>query len=70
MEPSTRTGKGRSPSSAAVVGVDHVEFLGRPDGAIEYGLGLRRDIAGAIRRLRPEVVFAMNFDPPGERAAT
>lgn len=48
--------------SAAVVGVEQVEFLGHPDGAIEYGLALRRDLAGTIRRLRPEIVFAMNFD--------
>lgn len=48
--------------SAAVVGVDHVEYLGHPDGAVEYGLSLRRDIAGALRRLRPEVVFGLNFD--------
>src|SRR5580704_17551224 len=48
--------------SAAVVGVDHVEFLGHPDGAVEYGLALRRDIAGALRRLRPEIVIGMNFD--------
>jgi LmbE family N-acetylglucosaminyl deacetylase len=48
--------------SASVVGVDHVEFLGHPDGAVEYGLPLRRDLAGAIRRLRPEIVIGMNFD--------
>ncbi len=48
--------------SAAAVGVEHVEFLGHADGLIEYGLSLRRDLAGAIRRLRPQVVFAMNFD--------
>ncbi len=48
--------------SAAVVGVDHVEFLGHPDGAVEYGLNLRRDLAGALRRLRPHVVIGMNFD--------
>jgi len=48
--------------SAAVVGVNHVEFLGHPDGALEYGLALRRDIAGAIRRLQPEVVLSMNFE--------
>jgi LmbE family N-acetylglucosaminyl deacetylase len=48
--------------SAAVVGVHHVEFLGHPDGAVEYGLKLRRDLAGALRRLRPEVVIGMNFD--------
>jgi LmbE family N-acetylglucosaminyl deacetylase len=48
--------------SAAVVGVDHVEFLGHRDGTVEYGLALRRDLAGALRRLRPEVVIGMNFD--------
>ncbi len=47
---------------AAVVGVEHVEFLGHPDGSVEYGLKLRRDIAGALRRLRPQVVLGMNFD--------
>lgn len=48
--------------SASLVGVEHVEFLGHPDGAIEYGLVLRADIAGALRRLQPEIVFTMNFD--------
>lgn len=48
--------------SAAVVGVAHVEFLGFPDGGVEYGLPLRHAIAGALRRLRPEVVIGMNFD--------
>ncbi|MHB8681491.1 MAG: PIG-L deacetylase family protein [Acidimicrobiales bacterium] len=48
--------------SAAVVGVHYVEFLGHPDGAVEYGVNLRRDLAGALRRLRPEVVIGMNFD--------
>jgi len=48
--------------SAAVVGVDHVEFLAHTDGEVEYGLPLRRDLAGALRRVRPEVVIGMNFD--------
>ncbi|MGI8880185.1 MAG: PIG-L deacetylase family protein [Jatrophihabitans sp.] len=47
-------------NSSAVVGVEEVEFLDYPDGLIEYGLPLRRDIALAIRRHRPEVVFAVN----------
>ncbi|MFF2305259.1 PIG-L deacetylase family protein [Streptomyces sp. NPDC058128] len=46
--------------SAAVVGVDTVEFLDHRDGVIEYGLGLRRDIAAAIRRHRPELVITLN----------
>jgi LmbE family N-acetylglucosaminyl deacetylase len=48
--------------SAAVVGVTEVEFLDHPDGLIEYGLPLRRDLAAALRRLRPDVVITMNFD--------
>lgn len=47
--------------SAAAVGVDTVEFLGFPDGVIEFGLPLRRAIAAAIRRHRPEIVVTSNF---------
>ncbi|MFE9255352.1 PIG-L deacetylase family protein [Streptomyces sp. NPDC006879] len=47
-------------ASAAVVGVDTVEFLDYRDGVIEYGLDLRRDIAAAIRRHRPELVITLN----------
>ncbi|MFP3986532.1 PIG-L deacetylase family protein [Streptomyces sp. E11-3] len=46
--------------SAAVVGVSTVEFLDHQDGVIEYGLGLRRDIAAAIRRHRPELLITLN----------
>lgn len=46
--------------SAKVVGVEAVEFLDHPDGMIEPGLPLRRDIASAIRRHRPELVVAVN----------
>jgi LmbE family N-acetylglucosaminyl deacetylase len=42
------------------VGVDVVEFLGHPDGLLEYGIPLRRDIAAAIRRHRPELVITPN----------
>jgi LmbE family N-acetylglucosaminyl deacetylase len=48
--------------SALVVGVKQVEFLGHPDGLIEAGVALRRDIAGTIRRFRPDMVMTMNFD--------
>ncbi|GAA2750186.1 MULTISPECIES: PIG-L deacetylase family protein [Kitasatospora] len=48
-------------ASAAIVGVDTVEFLGHPDGVLEYGLPLRRDIARAVRRHRPEIVITTNF---------
>lgn len=48
--------------SAAVVGVSAVEFLSHADGLVEHGLPLRRDLAAAIRRLRPEIVITMNFE--------
>ncbi|MEU8697667.1 PIG-L deacetylase family protein [Streptomyces sp. NPDC048680] len=47
-------------ASAAVVGVSGVEFLDHRDGVIEYGLDLRRDIAAAIRRHRPELIVTLN----------
>lgn len=47
-------------ASAAVVGVSVVEFLDHRDGLIEYGLGLRRDLAAAIRHYRPQLVVAVN----------
>ncbi|MFE7111288.1 PIG-L deacetylase family protein [Streptomyces sp. NPDC057575] len=47
-------------ASAAVVGVREVEFLDHRDGVIEYGLPLRRDIAAAIRKYRPELVITLN----------
>jgi LmbE family N-acetylglucosaminyl deacetylase len=48
--------------SAALVGVSNVEFLGHPDGSVEYGIPLRRDITTVIRRFCPEVVITMNFE--------
>ncbi|TDV56583.1 PIG-L deacetylase family protein [Actinophytocola oryzae] len=48
-------------AGAALVGVDIVEFLGHPDGVLEYGLPLRRDIARAVRRHRPDVVITGNY---------
>jgi len=47
--------------SAAVVGVDAVEFLAHPDGLVEPSIALRRDLAIAIRRHRPDVVVSINF---------
>lgn len=47
-------------ASALAVGVTEVEFLDHPDGVIEYGVPLRRDIAAAIRRHRPELVITIN----------
>jgi LmbE family N-acetylglucosaminyl deacetylase len=48
--------------SAAVVGVHEVEFLSHSDGLVEYGLPLRRDLAAALRRQRPDIVITMNFE--------
>ncbi|MCU1648604.1 MAG: hypothetical protein JWN03_8879 [Nocardia sp.] len=48
-------------ASAKIVGVTEVEFLGYPDGRIEETLTLRRDLAAAIRRHRPELVVLFNF---------
>lgn len=47
--------------SCRIVGVEDVEFLGLPDGVLEYGLPLRRAVAAAVRRHRPEVVITNNF---------
>ncbi len=47
-------------AGAAVVGVTEVEFLDHKDGVVEYGTALRRDIAAAIRRHRPELVITLN----------
>lgn len=47
--------------SARLVGVDTVEFLGLPDGILEYGVPLRREIAAAVRRHRPDIVITGNF---------
>ncbi|UDY34281.1 PIG-L deacetylase family protein [Dermatobacter hominis] len=48
-------------ASARIVGVETVEFLGRPDGLVTADVALRRDLAAAIRRHRPDVVVSINF---------
>jgi LmbE family N-acetylglucosaminyl deacetylase len=47
--------------SARIVGVEDVDFLGLPDGVLEYGVPLRRDITRVIRRYKPEIVLTNNF---------
>jgi len=49
-------------AAAAIVGVHDVWFLGHPDGMLEYGLTLRRDIARAIRQARPTMVITANYN--------
>ena len=53
---------------AAQVGVEVVEFLEHRDGVIEYGMDLRRDLARAIRRHRPDVVITSNHHMVWQRA--
>ena len=53
--------EGEERASARLVGVETVEFLDYQDGVIEYGLPLRRDIARAIRKHRPNVLVTLNF---------
>ncbi|MEV4623224.1 PIG-L deacetylase family protein [Asanoa sp. NPDC049573] len=48
-------------ASAGVVGVSAVEFLGLPDGIIEYGVPLRRELTKVVRRHRPDIVITNNF---------
>ncbi len=58
-------------ASAAVVGVTDVEWLDHPDGVIEYGVDLRRQLAEAIRRHRPDTLLLFNhrdsWGMPGSR---
>jgi LmbE family N-acetylglucosaminyl deacetylase len=49
-------------AASAAVGVSRVEFLDHPDGVLVPGLDLRRDIALAIRRFRPEAVVIGTWD--------
>jgi LmbE family N-acetylglucosaminyl deacetylase len=44
------------------VGVNQVDFLEYPDGVLEYSLDMRRDIARAIRRFRPDALIVSPWD--------
>lgn len=44
-------------AAAACVGVHDVRFLGYPDGQVEPGLALRKDLARVIRQVRPDRVL-------------
>ncbi len=47
-------------AAAAEVGVTDVEFLGMPDGRLEYNLDLRRAITRAIRQVKPDLLITQN----------
>src|SRR5262252_7063192 len=49
-------------AASRAVGVAEVEFLDHRDGMLEYGLGLRRDIARVIRRRQPDAVVAGSWE--------
>ena len=49
-------------AAARAVGVTQVDFLDHPDGVLVYGLDIRRDIALAIRRFRPDAVVAQTWE--------
>lgn len=47
-------------NSCDAVGVGTLEYLEYPDGLVEAGVELRRDLATAIRRHRPDVIVSIN----------
>lgn len=49
-------------AGSSVVGVSQVDFLDHPDGVLVYSLELRRDIARAIRRFRPDAVLVGSWE--------
>jgi LmbE family N-acetylglucosaminyl deacetylase len=49
-------------NACAAVGVTDLRILGHPDGMLEYGLALRRDICRVVRQVRPDAVVTANFD--------
>ena len=49
-------------TGSRAVGVTDIEFLDYRDGMLEYGLGMRRDIARAIRRRQPDAVVVGSWE--------
>jgi LmbE family N-acetylglucosaminyl deacetylase len=63
--PPARTAELRTEEQIAasqVVGVSDVTLLDHPDGVLEYGLPLRRDISRAIRAHRPDAVLIGSWE--------
>ncbi|HEV3484271.1 MAG TPA: PIG-L deacetylase family protein [Vicinamibacterales bacterium] len=47
-------------AAAAVVGYEGVDFLHRPDGALENDLALREQLVRVIRQFKPDAVMSMD----------
>jgi LmbE family N-acetylglucosaminyl deacetylase len=47
-------------AAARVVGYESVDFLHRPDGALDNDLALRQDLVRIIRQFRPDAVLCMD----------
>lgn len=65
QSPPTEVGPLRAAEQQAacdIVGVASLTILDHPDGVLMYGLDLRRDIARAIRQVRPDVVVTMTWE--------
>ena len=60
-EEARRVREAEQVESARIVGVSDVDFLGLPDGVLEYGVPLRRAICAVVRRHRPDIVITNNF---------
>ena len=55
-----RTREEEQRAAARVVGYEGVDFLHRPDGALENDLALREQLVRIIREFRPDAVVAMD----------
>lgn len=47
-------------AAAAAVGVSDVEFMGLPDGRLEFNLDLRREMTRIIRMVKPDLLITQN----------
>src|SRR5512141_1123172 len=55
-----RTREAEQRAAASVVGYEGVDFLHRPDGALENDLALREQLVRIIRTFKPDAVMAMD----------
>ena len=55
-----RRREGEQRAAAAVVGYETVDFLHRPDGALDNDLALREQLVRIVREFRPDAVLAMD----------